>query len=378
MIGVPDYIGTILDRRLLKNLDLALLLAAAVILAYGCIVIYSASKGGHAGSKYVERQLVWAIIGFVAAVVVASFDHGVFERLAGKAYVINLVLLLAVVVKGHSSKGAQRWIGYGPVQIQPSEIAKILLIIALAAFLVKRMEKVRTFETFVYSFLYLAAPMLLIFKQPDLGTSLVLLAIWLTMTFVMGTDIKNVLVFAGTCLVLGFVVFHVHGVLKPYQKNRLVSFVDPAADPRGSGYHVTQSRIAIGSGQMFGKGFLAGTQRELRFIPEQHTDFIFTVVGEELGFAGSVTLLALYLLLVWRGLHILSATEDAFGRAIAGGVVGMFLFHIVVNMGMTLGIMPVTGVPLPMFSYGGSSLVSNLMAIGLLEGISMRRHRIAF
>lgn len=367
-----------MDRRLLKNLDFALLFAAAGILLYGCLAIYSASKGGHAGARLIERQLAWSMIGFVAAVVVASIDVGVYEWLAGKFYAINMLLLIAVVVRGHSSKGSQRWIGFGPVQIQPSEIAKILLIIALAVFLVKRIEKIRSFETFAYSFLYLAAPMLLIFKQPDLGTSLVLIAIWLTMTFVMGTDIKNVLAFVGGCLVLGVVVFNVHGVLKPYQKNRLVSFINPAADAKGSGYHVTQSRIAIGSGQMFGKGYLGGTQRELRFIPEQHTDFIFTVVGEEMGFAGSVVLLGLYLMLVWRGLNILSSTEDALGRAIAAGVVGMFLFHIVVNIGMTLGIMPVTGVPLPMFSYGGSSLVSNLMAIGLLEGIGMRRHKIAF
>ena len=367
-----------LDRRLLKNLDFALLFAAAAILAFGCLAIYSASKGGDAGMRIVSRQLVWAVIGFVAAVVVASIDHGVFERLAGKIYVINILLLLAVLATGSSAKGSQRWIGFGPVQIQPSEIAKILLIIALAVFLVRRMEKIRSFETFAYSFLYLAVPMLLIFKQPDLGTSLVLLSIWLTMVFVMGTNIKNVLLFLLACLVMGFAVFHVPGILKPYQKNRLVSFIDPDADPQGSGYHVKQSRIAIGSGQMFGKGYLGGTQRELRFIPEQHTDFIFTVVGEELGFAGSAMLLGLYLLMVWRALYILSATEDALGRAITAGVVGMLMFHTVVNIGMTLGIMPVTGVPLPMFSYGGSSLVTNLIAIGLLEGISMRRHRIAF
>lgn len=341
-------------------------------------MIYSASKGGRLGSSYVERQLMWAVFGLIAGAVVASIDPGVFPRISGKLYAANIVLLLAVVVIGASSKGAQRWIGYGPIRIQPSEFAKVILIIALASFLIRRMEKIRTFETFALSFLYLAAPMLLIFKQPDLGTSLVLISIWITMIFVMGTDIKNVLIFATACLVLGFAVFHIHGVLKPYQKNRLISFVDPAADPRGSGYHVTQSRIAIGSGQLVGKGFLGGTQRELRFIPEQHTDFIFTVVGEELGFVGSAVLLLLYFVLVWRGLSIMSATEDATARAIAAGVVGMFAFHIVVNMGMTLGIMPVTGVPLPMFSYGGSSLMANLMAIGLLEGISMRQHRIAF
>ena len=371
-------IGESLDRRLLKNLDFTLLFVTLAIVAFGCTMIYSASKGGRAGEGYVERQLMWAVIGFIAAAIVASIDYGVFHRISGKLYAINIALLVAVLVAGATSKGAQRWIGFGPARIQPSEFAKVILIVALASFLVKRLEKIRSFETFAMSFMYLAVPMALIFKQPDLGTSLVVIAIWLTMLFVMGTDIKNVLLFIGVCAVMGFTVFHVHGLLKDYQKNRLVSFVDPAADPRGSGYHVTQSRIAIGSGQLFGKGFLGGTQRELRFIPEQHTDFIFTVVGEELGFVGSVALLILYFLLVWRGLYIMSATEDTVARAIAAGVVGMFLFHIVVNMGMTLGIMPVAGVPLPMFSYGGSSLMANLMAIGLLEGISMRRHRIAF
>lgn len=256
------------------------------IVVFGCTMIYSASKGGRSGTSYVERQLMWAVIGLVAGAVVASIDYRILQRISGKLYWINLALLAAVLVAGLSSKGAQRWIGYGWARIQPSEFAKIILIIALATFLVKHMDKIRSFELFVRSFLYLSVPMLLIFKQPDLGTSLVLLAVWISMLFVMGTDIKNVLIFGVACVVLGFAVFHVHGLLKDYQKNRLVSFVDPMADPRGSGYHVTQSRIAIGSGQLVGKGFLGGTQRELRFIPEQHTDFIFTVVGEELGFVG--------------------------------------------------------------------------------------------
>jgi len=367
-----------MDRRLLRNFDITLLMTALAVVPFGCLMIYSASKGGRAGIGYVERQLLWVPIGLVFGAVAASLDCGVYQRISGKLYWTNLLLLVGVFAVGMSSKGAQRWIGYGPIRIQPSEFAKVILIIALASFLVKRMESIRTPKTFVLSLLYLSVPMLLIFKQPDLGTSLVLLGIWLTMVFVMGTDVRNLLVFVGVCAVAGVTVFHVHGVLKDYQKARIISFVDPAADPRGSGYQVTQSRIAIGSGQLTGRGFLKGTQREARFIPEQHTDFIFTVVGEELGFVGCAALLGLYFMLVWRGLHIMSATEDALARAIAAGVVGMFLFHIVVNMGMTMGIMPVTGVPLPMFSYGGSSLLSNLVAIGLLQGISMRRHRIAF
>lgn len=367
-----------MDRRLLKNFDFSLLLVTMAIIGYGCVAIYSASKGGNAAMSYVERQLVWAAVGLVVAIIVGYIDHTIYKRFAGKLYFVNLFLLGAVLFMGHASKGAQRWIGFGAIRIQPSELAKIIMIIALAVFIVDHKDTIRTFKTFILTFLYLCIPMGLIFKQPDLGTSLVLISIWLTMVFIMGTDIKNILLFLSAAVVLGVLVFHIPGLLKDYQKNRLISFVNPAADPLGSGYHVTQSRIAIGSGQMFGKGFLKGTQRELKFIPEQHTDFIFTVVGEELGFVGSVTLLLLYFIMLWRALNILSATEDITGRAITAGIVGMFLFHIVVNMGMTLGIMPVTGVPLPMFSYGGSSLMANLMAIGMLEGISMRRHKISF
>ncbi len=361
------------ERRLLKNFDLTLAVATLAIIVYGCAMIYSAK-----GFGYTQRQIVWALIGLGAGALVASIDHAVYNRIAGKLYVINLLLLGAVIVLGHTSKGAQRWIGYGPIHIQPSEFAKIIIIIALAVFLVRRSDTIRTFKTFLSSLLYLGVPMVLIFKQPDLGTSLVLLAIWATMVFVMGTNIKNIVVFAGTTAALGLVVWNVPGIVKDYQKQRIITFVNPSSDVRGRGYHVIQSRIAIGSGGATGKGFRRGTQREGKFIPEQHTDFIFTVVGEELGFAGAATLIVLYLVLMWRALHIMSAAEDPIGRAIAAGIAGMLLFHITVNLGMTMGIMPVTGVPLPMFSYGGSSLMANLIAVGLLEGISMRRHKISF
>jgi len=366
------------DSRHLKNFDITLFLTTLALIVYSCLMIYSAGSGGSKAVGYVEKQIVWAILGLIGAAVVASIDHTIYQRYAGKLYWLTLAMLTAVILLGHSSKGAQRWIDIAGFRIQPSEFAKIFLIIALAVFLVKRQEKIRSLETFVLSFLYLAVPMLLIFKQPDLGTSLVLLAIWITMSFVVGTDTKNILLFAGGTLLLALVVWHTPGLLKPYQKDRVITFVDPASDPRGSGYHVNQSRIAIGSGQMLGKGFLHGTQKELNYIPEQHTDFIFTVVGEETGFVGAGALVFLYFVLLWRGLNIVATTEDTTGRAIAAGVVGMFLFHIFVNMGMTLGIMPVTGVPLPMFSYGGSSLMANMMAIGLLQGIGMRRHKISF
>jgi len=366
------------ERRHIKNFDFTLALAALAIIAFGCVTIYSASSGGGSGTTYVEKQLIFACIGMAAAAILASIDHSVYHRYAGKLYGWTLVVLLVVLKLGHQSKGAQRWIAIGPFQFQPSEFAKIAIIIALAVFLVNRREEIRSFKTFAISFAYLAVPAVLIFRQPDLGTSLVLLAIWITMSFVSGTDVRNILIFAAASALLGLAAWHMPGLMKDYQKARVISFINPSADPLGSGYHVTQSRIAIGSGQILGKGYLKGTQRKLRFIPEQHTDFIFTVVGEEMGFAGAAGLVGLYFILLWRALNIMSASEDMTGRIIAAGIVGMFLFHVFVNIGMTLGIMPVTGVPLPLFSYGGSSMISNLMAIGLLEGISMRRHRISF
>lgn len=354
------------------------MLAIIAIVALGCLAIFSASGGGPKGIRYLEKQAMWAVLGMIGAAICAAVPTGMYQRQAGRLYGLTIVLLGAVLVMGSSAKGAQRWVEFGGLQVQPSEFAKIALIIALAVFLVRRQDEIRSFRVFLLSFLYLAIPMGLIFRQPDLGTSLVLIAIWVVMLFVMGTDRRNILIFFGTGVVAGLMLWNTPGVLKDYQKKRVISFVNPAADPLGSGYHVTQSRIAIGSGRLTGKGIMQGTQRKLKFIPEQHTDFIFTVIGEEMGFAGAVLLLLLYFAVVWRALNIMSSTEDTVGRAISAGVLGMLLFHIFVNIGMTLGIMPVTGVPLPLFSYGGSSLMANMMAMGLLQGISMRRHRISF
>ncbi len=351
-----------------------LLLTTLAIVVFGVMMIYSASKGG----GYVGKQIVWAIIGVVAGAAVATVNQSVLSRHAGKIYVLVILLLVAVLVLGKEANEATRWLKLGPIQFQPSEFAKIAMIICLAVFLVKRQDEISSTKTFVLSFIYIVPPMALIFKQPDLGTSLVLIAIWFTMVFVMGTSIKNIIATVLVGVVLVGVAWTVPGVIKPYQKKRLTAFLDQDADPQEGSYQVIQARIAIGSGKILGKGFLQGTQRKLSFIPEQHTDFIFTVVGEETGFIGATTLIFLYFIFLWRGLSIVYATEDVTGRAIAAGIVAMFLFHIVVNIGMTLGIMPVTGVPLPMVSAGGSSLLTSLVAVGLLEGISMRRHRINF
>ncbi len=367
-----------MDRRSFRNLDYSLLICALSILVYGCLMIYSASKGGKAGGGYIERQCIWAVIGLVLGALVARIDTSFYRNHAGKLYGIMLFLLVLVLAVGHSSKGAQRWLGYGGMRIQPSELAKVVMIVALAVFFARRHDQTRDSKTFLHSLIYMAIPTFLVFKQPDLGTSLVLFAIWVVIAFAMGTNAKNILILVGSGAILALIVWNVPGVLKDYQKNRVITFVNPSFDQLGTGYHVMQSRIAIGSGQLGGRGFMRGTQRELSFIPEQHTDFIFTVVGEEFGFVGAMGLLLLYLWLLWRVLSIMAVTEDPIGRGITAGVFGMLLFHIFVNIGMTLGLVPVAGVPLPMFSYGGSSLLTNFLALGLVEGVAMRPHRINF
>ena len=361
---------------IMKKLALLLLLLTAISVC-GIFAIFSAAGGGKFAFSLLQKQIGGALIGLVMLAIAAALDDNFLPRISGWIYRLTVIMLLIVDIFGRHSHGAQRWITIGPIDIQPSEPAKVAIIITLSVLLVRHYDEIGDLRTVLKSLAHVALPLFLIFKQPDLGTSLVLGTIWVGVSLAAGVRAKHITWVVVGVIVLGAIAWNT-GIIKEYQKARLTSCFNPAADPRGSGYHIRQSRIAIGSGQVKGLGYRQGTQSQLNFIPEQHTDFIFTVVGEELGFAGSAMLLGLYLLMVWRGLYILSATEDTLGRAISAGIVGMFMFHIVVNVGMTLGIMPVTGVPLPMFSYGGNSLVTNLMAIGLLAGIGMRKHKIAF
>jgi rod shape determining protein RodA len=366
-----------MDRRNLKHFDFILVGCALTIVAFSLLAIFSVGKGHEVAARLVYRQVMWAGIGTIALLLISTIDHQAYQRVANRIYIINLILLVSVFVLGKSAKGAQRWVGYGPIVIQPSELAKIAVIISLAAFLVARRDQIREFPLVVKSFVYVALPVLLIFEQPDFGTSLVVIAIWFGMLYFAGARLRHLAVFLVAGALLFGVMWHT-GHVKDFQKKRLETFINPEADPRGSAYHLTQSKIAIGSGRFLGKGYLRGTQKKLRFIPEQHTDFIFTVVGEELGFVGAGALLLLYLGLLLRGAAIMITAEDPMGRLISGGILSMFLFQIFVNAGMTMGIMPVAGVPLPLFSYGGSSLLTCLISIGVLAGIYTRRHKINF
>ena len=366
-----------LDPRLRKNLDIALLIVTLVIVVLGIAAVYSATRLTP-GRQYM-KQIIWLPLGIVGMIAAASIEYSRIAKFAKSLYVVNIALLIIIFIPrfAPTTKGATRWIPIGSFHLQPSELAKLFMIVCLATFLLPRLEHIREPRTLALSFVYVAVPMLLIFKQPDLGTSLVLMAVWFGMTYIAGAKAQHLafVLLAGCLLFAGMWHFN---VIKSWQKNRIVAFVDPTSEPRGAGYQVSQSRIAVGSGQVWGKGFGKGTQSQGRFIPENHTDFVFTVVGEEGGFVFSAALVALYGLLLFRGAIAMAQAEDSLGKLLVTGVVSMFAFHVIVNMGMTIGVMPVTGIPLPLFSYGGSSLLINMAAIGLVLGVGMRRHRLTF
>lgn len=368
-----------LNRRLLKNLDYFLIVITILIVVISLIIIGSATHINTPSEDryyYVQRQGLFAIINSVFVLLFLNIDYRSLGRIANSAYILNLSMLLAVMFIGHSALGAQRWIQIGPINLQPSEFSKIIMIISLANMLEKRIGHLNTFKEVLPVFIYVGIPFILVLKQPDLGTALVFLAILFGMLFIAGINLRVFAQIAGIG-VISMPVFWKF-ILKDYQKQRLTVFIDPNVDPLGSGYHIIQSKIAIGSGMLFGKGLFSGTQSQLNFLPENHTDFIFAVIGEELGFIGASLILLLYFFLLHRGIKITAAAQDNFGMLLAAGITSMLTFHVLVNVGMTAGIMPVTGIPLPLMSYGVSSQTTNLLCIGILLNIYMRRQKILF
>lgn len=404
------------ENRQWRNFDWSLLAAVVFLLLTGLAAIFSATHGTPQGPSEVQRQLIYVLPALAAMLAVLFYDYGWLFTFSRWIYWLNVGLLAAVLFAGHAALGAQRWINLGFITIQPSEFAKLALIITLAKLL--SMRPAKDPRVLLPVALHVAIPFALIFKQPDLGTSLVFGAITLGMLFWSGLPGAIIFVLLSPVFSVGLSligwplwVFYVcslafwlwrvfktaaiwkwgifavnacaafaipvlWGLLKPYQRQRLVVFMNPEADPLGSGYHIIQSKVAIGSGGLTGKGFLDGTQTQLHFIPEQHTDFVFSVVGEEFGFLGGVFLIAIFLFVVWRGVSIAYRAKDDYGSLMAIGVVSMLLFHFFVNIGMTIGIMPVTGIPLPFISAGGTSLLTNAAAIGLLLSVSIRRRRL--
>ena len=365
----------ILSKRLLRRTDLTLIAAAAAIVIMSLVIIGSATHVNTPSEErywFVQRQGISIVVDIALAAFLMNFDYKILQRYGNHFYVFNLVLLILVMLVGQTALGAQRWIALGPISIQPSEFSKLIMIVALAAMMEKR-GRIHTLSDLAPIAAYVGVPFLLVLKQPDLGTSLVFLAIFFGMVFVAGIRLR--ILFAIFGLGMAPVLWH---FLKDYQKMRIMVFMDPNVDPLGAGYHIIQSKIAIGSGLLFGKGLFGGTQSQLNFLPENHTDFIFSVVGEELGFVGCTVLLLLYLIVLWRGVRIAQDASDTFGRLLAVGITSMIAFHVLVNVGMTMGIMPVTGIPLPLMSYGVSSLTTNIMAIAILLNIQLRRQKLLF
>lgn len=370
-----------LEERLLRNLDYALIIAVVVAILFGLVAVFtatyeSASADGGDGLGYVKRQLVAIALGLVGSLVILSIDYRQLDRLAALLYVGSLAFLASVFVLGVSRSGAQAWLRLGPLSIQPSEYAKIGVAMALASHL-SRKDDLSTLASLVPSFLLVGIPMGIVVLQNDLGTALVFGPMLFAMLYVAGARTEHLL---GILFVVGAVVVPVgfQFFLKEYQRQRLLIFLNPYSDPTGNGYNVIQSMIAIGSGKLFGKGLLNGTQGQLNFLPEHHTDFIFSVIAEELGFIGAFALLAVLGFILWRGYRIAASAKDRYGMLLAVGITSMMAFHILVNVGMAMGVMPVTGIPLPFVSYGGSSIMAYMFGIALLLNVYMRRQSMLF
>ncbi|MFZ5652438.1 MAG: rod shape-determining protein RodA [Bacillota bacterium] len=456
-------------RRLLKGLDYPLMAATAALLLFSLVTIGSATleftdssieklqgmniflRLLHLDYYYVVRQAGWIFLGIIAAAALICINYEDMAKYSRHLYVINLAMLLAVIFVGHTALGAQRWIYIGPFSFQPSEFSKLIIIVTFADFLTRRKGRLNSIRELIPCFIYIGVPMLFILKQPDLGTSLVFVAIMFGMLYAAGARPALLAGIVGLGLIMGVAIYTSHDLLhkpdvrmqekiahvtkavngndwalrndqdllneikamgysnsandlnqylstlkeehqsvkkrhdrfhkytlKEYQMTRLTIFINPESDLLGAGYHVWQSRIAIGSGGLTGKGLLGGTQSHYTFLPIRHTDFIFSVVGEEFGFIGVTVLLGLFLIVISRGVRIVVMARDTFGTLLATGIISMFAFHIVINIGMTSGIAPVTGIPLTLFSYGGSNMIMNLAALGLLLNVYARRQKLIF
>ncbi|GIV01035.1 MAG: rod shape-determining protein RodA [Actinomycetota bacterium] len=368
------------ERRPIRHLDPVLVLVAIALVSVGLLLIYSATHRslaaiGEDPGFYLKRQAAFAALGVVLALLVASVDYRFFKVYAGMIYLGSVVLLILVRTPlGTAVKGSQRWFEFFGFQLTPSEVSKIALIIMLAAFLSELHRSTSELALpHIYSATAIAGlPALLVFLQPDLGTSIVLASILVGMLVVAGARARHLAVLALTGLVLVVAALQT-GLVREYQLERVRALFDPANVDESALWNRQQAEIAIGSGGLTGLGYLRGSQTNLDFVPEQHTDFIFTVVGEEFGFVGTGSVLLLFALLLWRALRISALAKDPFGTYVAAGIAAMLAIQMFVNVGMTIGIMPITGIPLPFLSYGGSALLTNAAAVGLLLNIHMRR-----
>ena len=358
-----------IDRRLFENLDWVLLGAASLVISMSVLTLANLGLG-RGGTSVAVRQLVWVGVGLLALVVIASFDYKTLVRAAPVFYVAALAGLVAIFVLGRSVSGARRWIAVGPVTVQPSELFKVAFVLVLTWMLTSRWaQPIGAHAVFAVAGL-VALPFVLIVKQPDLGTALLMVPVGLALLIAAGIRLRWLAAIAASGLAAMPLAWL---VLKGYQRERIMVYLDPFRDPLGSAYNVIQAKIAIGSGQLLGKGIAGATQSRLSFLPERHTDFIFAVFAEMWGFVGCLVLIVCYALLLLRGFEIAATAREPVGRLLAVGATALLATQMLINVGMVTGLLPIVGIPLPMMSYGGSSMLVSMMLVGLLLSVRMRQ-----
>jgi rod shape determining protein RodA len=362
-----------IDRRLLANFDFVLLILLLLVSAMALCNLYSASyPASSLGSAPYLKQGVFFLAGFVMLLVVISVDYQELLFWNYPMYCLIIALLILAFFVGHEANGSQRWINLGFFKLQPSEPAKLMMVITLASYYSrKEVMDGYSLKQIIVPILLTGLPFVLILIQPDLGTAMMLAIVFVSMTVFVRLKMSTYLILGGVGIC--FAVFAWEQVLKPYQKMRIQTFLNPENDPMGHGYQILQSKIAVGSGGKFGKGYLEGTQGHLHFLPERHTDFAFSVWGEEWGFVGGLVFLGIYFFMLAWGLYIAMNARDRFGLLLAYGVVILMFWQAVINILMILGLLPVVGIPLPLVSYGGSSLLTTMMGMAILMNIRMRR-----
>lgn len=403
-----------IDYNIKDKFDFGLFMPALILFGFGLLAIYSSTVNNVFAQENFQRQIVWGVFSFVIFFITYSLPTNIFKSFTVPGYLISLLLLLAVLAIGRQISGSKSWLVIGSMGFQPSEIAKIATIMAIASYLSRNNSNIDSFKDILITLAVGVTPVLLILMEPDMGTSLVFMGVILIMFFwkgissfslfvvlspafvavaaIFGTiyfifalilvivlliTFKKDLFFSASIFAIslssGFFADYVYHALSPHQQKRIQSFLDPNADPLGSGYNTIQAKVAIGSGGLTGKGFLAGNQTQLQFIPEQWTDFAFCVIGEEFGFIGSIIVIGIFLILFLRILKMAHNTKDEFLSLVTMGILSVYLIHFIINMGMVVGILPVIGIPLPFISYGGSSLLVNMFMLGILANIYRTR-----
>ncbi len=361
-----------------QKLDWFLIALIVLLITTGLILIYSTSFKADQEPDFNNflRQIIYAAVGLILMLGVAIFNYRGLRNITNYLYIFSVLSLAVVLILGKTISGSMRWIDFGIFHFQPSEITKLILIIILAKYLADHLHEMKFFRHLLLSGIYVAIPTILVLLEPDLGTALSFVAIWIVMLIIAGARALYLLLvgagIGGAIPIAWFFIF------KDYQKERLASFLNPQSDPLGSGYNIVQSTIAIGSGRIFGRGLGYGPQSHLNFLPVQHTDFVFAVLAEELGFLGGLFLLLLFAFLLWRILKVILKATDNFGRLLGVGILTITIIQILVNIGMNLGIMPITGIPLPLVSYGGSALLFFMLSFGIILSIGVNKEKIEF